>query len=74
MDAYEAMGKLANRLLERHWEPEVVALVLDGICELPTRTEMEIAVAWLAHDYGLLDVIAGEEVASTETERALQVA
>mgnify|MGYP000890846348 CR=1 FL=1 len=74
MDIYEAMGRLANRLLERHWEYEAVTLVMDGICELPTRTEMEEAVCWLARDYGLLEMISGEEVASTETERALQVA
>lgn len=74
MDVFQAMGRLGNRLLERHWEYEAVTLVLDGICELPTRTEMEIEVAWLAHNCSLLDVIAGEEVASTETERALQVA
>jgi len=73
MDAYEAMGRLA-RVLEPRIGWAAVSARLDGICELPTRTEMEEAVCWLARDYGLLDVIAGEEVASTETERALQVA
>lgn len=61
MDIYEAMGRLA-RVLEPRIGWAAVSARLDGICELPTRTEMEVAVAWLAHDYGLLDVIAGEEV------------
>ncbi len=73
MDIYEAMGRLGNRLLERHWEYEAVTLVLDGICELPTRADMEVAVCWLAHDYDLLDVIDGEE-ATTSKEQVLQVA
>jgi hypothetical protein len=73
MDIYEAMGRLAGPL-ERRWGYEGMAATMDSICELPTRIDREIAVAWLAHDCGLLGLIAGEEVASTETERALQVA
>lgn len=72
MDVYEAMGRLAQAL-----EPRIgwatISARLDGICELPTKTAMEIEVAWLAHSHGLLDVISGEEV-EAETERALQVA
>lgn len=60
VDVYDAMGVLAGAL-ERRMGYEVTADVLDGICELPTRREREEAVAWLAHEHGLLDVIAGEE-------------
>jgi hypothetical protein len=66
MDAYEAMGKLAGPL-ERRWGYEGMAATMDSICELPTRIDREVAVAWLAHDYGLLDVIAGEEVNADKT-------
>lgn len=66
MDVYEAMGRLA-RVLEPRIGWAAVSARLDGICELPTRMEMEVAVAWLAHDYGLLDVIAGEEVNADKT-------
>lgn len=72
MDIYDALGKLAGPL-ERRMGYEVTAAVLDGICELPTRREMECAVCWLARDYGLLEMIGGEEV-ETETRAALQVA
>lgn len=65
MDVYEAMGRLAGPLEARMQQSP--ADVLDGICELPTRMEMEVAVAWLAHDYGLLDMIAGEEVNADKT-------
>ena len=60
MDVYEAMGRLAGPLEARMQQSP--ADVLDGICELPTRIDREIAVAWLAHDCGLLGLIAGEEV------------
>jgi hypothetical protein len=30
---------------------------MDGITELPTKREMEEAVAWLARDNGLVDTI-----------------
>ena len=42
---------------------------MDSICELPTRIDREIAVAWLAHDCGLLEMISGEEVTIEQTER-----
>jgi len=56
MDIYDALGKLAGPL-ERLMGYEVTAAVLDGICGLPSRREMEEAVAWLARDNGLVDTI-----------------
>lgn len=63
MDVAESMGRLAGKL-EQRMGYEITAAVLDGICELRSRREMEEAVCWLAKDYGLLDVISsrGEEV------------
>lgn len=56
MSVYAAMGRLAQMLEPRiGWD--TVAAAMDGITELPTMREMEEAVAWLAHDNGLVDTI-----------------
>lgn len=55
MNVYVAMGRLAGPLEARMQQSP--ADILDGICGLPTRVDMEVEVAWLAHNYELLDVI-----------------
>lgn len=56
MSVYVAMGRLAQMLEPRiGWD--TVAAAMDGITELPTKREMEEAVAWLARDNGLVDTI-----------------